>query len=51
MVVTTRRGDGRVLFVSAKVYDVYRETTAKPDKQTRSTWCCPLPFIGCLAVY
>ena len=43
VVVTTRRETDGSFFVSAKVYDVYR--------QTRSTWCCPLPFIGCLAVY
>ena len=31
VVVTTRRETDGSFFVSAKVYDVYRETTAKPE--------------------
>ena len=51
VVVTTRRETDGSFFVSAKVYDVYRRQQPSRNRQTRSTWCCPLPFIGCLVVY
>lgn len=51
VVVTTRREtDGSFFGLPRYTMCTGRQQPSR-NRQTRSTWCCPLPFIGCLAVY